>query len=80
MANKRIEQNIITVSAAENFGKWLKESMKKEHLSCERLAKIIGVERKSILNYINGKTSPRLDVVAMLFAYFDENEITIKIK
>ena len=79
MANKNIPQTIVTIAAADNFAAWLKACMKKEHLSCEKLARNIGYERKSILNYLNGKTSPRLDTVAVLFDYFGRTEITINL-
>lgn len=77
MANKNIVQTIVTINAAENFAGWLKERMKVEGLTCEKLASAIGVERKTILHYLNGQSSPRLDTLAVLFDYFGRTSIII---
>ena len=79
MANHNIPQTVATIAAADNFGEWLQERMKAEHVTCERLAQAIGVERKAILNYIHGNTSPRLDTIAAIFSYFGEYRIDIEI-
>ena len=76
MANKSV-QTKVTVAASDNFGAWLKASMKKEGISCQKLANAIGLERKTIQNYINNKHSPRLDTLAVLFDYFGRTEISI---
>lgn len=79
MANHNIPQTVVTIAAADNFGKWLQERMKAEHVTCGKLAQAIGVERKAILNYIHGNTSPRLDTLAVIFDYFGRTSISIEI-
>ena len=79
MANHNIPQTVVTIAAADNFGEWLQERMKAEHITCEKLAQAIGIERKAILNYIHGKTSPRLDTLAVIFDYFGKTSINIEL-
>ncbi len=80
MANHNIPQTVVTIAASDNFGKWLLERMKAENVTCGKLAQAIGVERKAILNYIHGNTSPRLDTLAVIFDYFGRTSINIELK
>ena len=77
--NKSVTPTVQTIAAADNFADWLKAEMKKNHVSCVKLGKAIGYERKSILAWSNAKASPKLDAVAAIFAYFGKDSIEIKI-
>ena len=77
--NKSITPTVATVAAADNFADWLKTEMKKSGVSCAQLAHAIGYERKAIISYLAGKTSPRLDTLAAIFSYFGEYRISIEI-
>lgn len=79
MANKSITPTVATVSAAYNFADWLREKMTEKRITCAQLAHAIGYERKAIISYLAGKTSPRLDTLAAIFSYFGEYRITIEI-
>ena len=80
MANKSIKlSSVATVSAADNFADWLREKMTERRVSCVQLAQAIGYERKAILSYLSGKSSPKLDTLAAIFSYFGENRISIEI-
>ena len=39
----------------------------------------VGLERKSIVKYKLGQSSPKLDVMAAIFAYFGESTIHISL-
>ena len=45
----------------------------------KKLAAAIGIERKSLIGYAQGRVSPKLDVVAKVMAYYGEKEIRIPI-
>ena len=77
--NKRIEPNKATINANKFFAAWLRIAMEKNHISCEKLAKAIGLERKAILSYLNCQTSPKLETVAAIYAYFNCERIFIPI-
>ena len=79
MSNKSILPTVQTIAAADNFAEWLREKMTERHLSAEQVAHAIGYERKAILSYLNCKSSPKLNTIAALFAYFGEYRITIEI-
>ena len=78
--NKRIEPTRATVYASEFFATWLRVSMQENGVSCAKLARAIGLERKAILSYLNGQTSPKLEAVAAIFNYFGADRISIPIK
>lgn len=77
--NKSIAPTVYTIAAADNFADWLRDEMKKNRVSCAQLANLIGYERKAIVAWTGAKTSPRLDAVAALFAYFGKDRIEIEI-
>ena len=79
MANKSITPTVATVAAAYNFADWLREKMTEKRITCAQLARAIGYERKAIMSYLSGKSSPKLDTLAEIFAYFGENRISIEI-
>ena len=79
MANKSITPTVATVAAAYNFADWLREKMTEKRITCAQLAHAIGYERKTIMSYLAGKSSPRLDTLAAIFSYFGEYRITIEI-
>ena len=79
MANRSILPTIRTVSALQNFSDWLREKLKETNTSEMTLAAEIGIERKSIVAYINRQRYPKLDVLAAIFAYFGEDRISIEI-
>lgn len=77
--NKNATATVNTIAAADNFAEWLRDEMKKHRVTCDQLARAIGYERKSIVNWTGCKSVPRLDAVAAIFAYFDKNRIEIEI-
>ena len=79
MSNKSITPTIATVSAADNFADWLRSKMDEKGVTCAQLATALGYERKAIMAYRTCQTSPKLDTLAAIFAYFGENRITIEI-
>lgn len=79
MANRSILPTVRTVSALQNFSDWLREKLSDTHTSETELASAIGIERKSIVAYINRQRYPKLDVLAAIFAYFGEDRINIEI-
>ena len=79
MANKVITPTIHTINALNNFGDWLTKKMKETHTSDEKLAKVVGLNRKTILRYRHSQGTPKLDTVAAIFAYFEEPAIHISL-
>lgn len=77
--NNKATQTVQTIAVADNFADWLRTEMKKHHVSCAQLAQAIGYERKSIVAWMGCKTSPRLDAIAAIFAFFDKRRIEIEI-
>lgn len=76
--NRLTPQTINTVNAATYFGEYLRSKCISKRKTKE-LAEAIGIERKSIIAYAQGKTSPKLDIVAKVYAYYGESEIRIPI-
>lgn len=77
--NRSIEPTIHTIRALDNFSSWLLQKLEETGMSHGELAREIGVSRKTILGYCNRHCYPRLDVMAEIYAYFDENWIQIPI-
>ena len=77
--NKNAPQTVQTIAAADNFADWLRTELKNNHISMTQLANAIGYERKAVISWAGGKTSPRLDAIALVFAYFGKNRIEIEI-
>ena len=72
--NRVITPTVHTVNATRNFSSWLTEKMAET-----KLAEHVGLERKSIIKYRLGQSSPKLDVMAAIFAYFGESTIHISL-
>ena len=77
--NRVITPTVHTVNATKNFSAWLTEKMQETGITDRRLAEHIGLERKSIIKYRLGQSSPKLDVMAAIFAYFGESAIHISL-
>ena len=77
--NKSISPTVHTVNATKNFCTWLTEKMAETNTSETKLAEHVGLERKSICKYKLGQSSPKLDVMAAIFAYFGESTIHISL-
>lgn len=77
--NRVITPTVHTVNATKNFSTWLTEKMAETKTSDATLAQYVGLERKSILKYRNGQSSPKLNVMAAIFAYFGESTIHISL-
>ena len=77
--NRVITPTVHTVNATENFSAWLTEKMKETGTTDRRLAEHVGLERKTILKYRRGQLSPKLNVMAAIFAYFGETTIHISL-
>lgn len=77
MANKSITQTICTIRAQDNFADWLKQKMEESDTSPAELAQAIGLNKRSIEAYLRKDRYPKLDVLAEIYAYFDENWIQI---
>ena len=76
--NRTTPQTINSVKAAEWFSEYLKEKCISKR-ETKKLAAAIGIERKSLIGYAQGRVSPKLDIVAKVMAYYGEKEIRIPI-
>lgn len=79
MANRISEQTIESDIAIVNFSDWLKQKRREKRESQAELATAIDLERKSICAYEAGVCTPKLDVLAKLYAHYGENEINIRL-
>ena len=79
MANRITTPTIHTINASKNFGTWLTEKMKETHTTDDKLADYVDMDRKTILRYRHNEGTPRLDLVAKIFAYFGESSIHISL-
>ena len=77
--NRVITPTVHTVNATRNFSSWLTEKMTETNTSETKLAEHVGLERKSIIKYKLGQSSPKLDVMAAIFAYFGETSIHVSL-
>ena len=77
--NRVITPTVHTVNATRNFSSWLTEKMAETNTSETKLAEHVGLERKSIIKYRLGQSSPKLDVMAAIFAYFGETSIHVSL-
>lgn len=77
--NRVVTPTVNTVNATENFSAWLTEKMAETKTSEAKLAEHVGLERKSIIKYKLGQISPKLDVMAAIFAYFGETSIHVSL-
>lgn len=75
--NKNILPNRQTASATMYFSDWLCEQMEKNNVNAVALARYVGCDRKTIYEYCAGRRYPKLDVLAKIYAYFDERTIII---
>ena len=66
--------------ASEKFAEWLRTQRIAKKESQELLANSLDVDRKAIMSYESGRSTPRLDVLAKLYAHFGENEIRIPLR
>ena len=79
MSNRCIPSTIHTIRALDNFSAWLIKKMEEADITCEELAKEIGCERKSVQRWRSKASYPRLDQLAAVYHYFDEDWIQIPI-
>lgn len=77
--NRVITPTVHTVNATKNFSARLTEKMAETNTSETKLAEHVGLERKSIIKYRLGQSSPKLDVMAAIFAYFGETSIHVSL-
>lgn len=77
--NRVITPTVHTINATKNFSAWLTEKMAETKTSEAKLAEHVGLERKSIIKYKLGQSSPKLDVMAAIFAYFGETSIHVSL-
>ena len=69
-----------SVTAVTNFSYWLADRMEKNNISAVKLGSYLGIERKTFYAWCSGSRVPRLDVLAKIFFFFDEEEIKVSIK
>lgn len=79
MAGRCIPQNIITTTAHVSFTEYLERKLKETNTSARKLARDIGVSKTSLYEYLKGYRYPKLDMLAMIFSYFGDDEIRISI-
>lgn len=77
MANRCIPQNIITTTAHINFSEYLKRKLEETHTPIRKLSRDVGIGKTSIYEYLYGYRYPKLDMLAMIFSYFGDDEIRI---
>ena len=75
--NRVITPTVHTVNATKNFSAWLTEKMAETKTSEAKLAEHVGLERKSIIKYKLGQSSPKLDVMVMIYDFFDEDAVYV---
>lgn len=80
MANRLPIITSTTELAQSRFSKYLREKLEESDISMRQFARAIGVGKSSISAYINGIAYPRLDTLALIYAYFGEEEIKISVK
>ena len=51
--------------------------MKQFDVTDASLAQYVGLERKSILKYRNGQSFPKLDLLIMIYDFFEEDAVHI---
>lgn len=73
-------QTIESVCADANFAKWLEYMMKSNKVTEQQLAKAIGFERKSVIYWLQGYRSPRIETVAKICHFFGQEYIYICLK
>ena len=77
--NRTILSTIHTINALNNFSSWLIEKMDSTGTTCEKLAKEIGCERKTVQRWRTKACYPHLDQLAAVYHYFGEKRIQIPI-
>ena len=77
MYGKCIDINTKTANALHNFALWLSDHMIESDTTDAELAQYVGVERKTVFAWRNGRRFPKLDQLVMVFDYFDENWVQI---
>lgn len=81
--NHSITPTTATAAASLWFAEYLQEKLgglrcgNHPDESAVKLAKAIGIERKSLYAYAHCERSPRLDIVAKVLEYYGETEIAI---
>lgn len=79
MANHRPTPPQSNIAASVWFMEYLQKKVIDER-EAVKLADAIEMERKSIYVYAYGKSSPKLETVAKILAYYGETEIKIPLK
>lgn len=69
--NHAQEQTRESVEASYWFGNYLREKCL-DRGQAAKLGKAIGLDRKQIYKYASGETSPKLDTVAKILAYYGD--------
>ena len=77
--NKNITPSASSVAASLWFAEYLQKKLEEDPGSAPKLARAIGMERKSIYDYALLRRSPKLEVVAKILAFYGETEIRIPI-
>jgi hypothetical protein len=77
--NKNVEPSASSIRASVWFAEYLQKKLEENPRSAPKLAKAIGMERKSIYDFALLKRSPKLEIVAKILAYYGEEEINIPI-
>jgi transcriptional regulator with XRE-family HTH domain len=55
----------------DNFAVDLRSALRREGLSVKRAAKVFGISRQGLHNYLSGKRTPRGEVMSRLVAFLD---------
>lgn len=77
--NKVTTPSSASVMASVWFAEYLQKKLEEDPRSAPKLAKAIGMERKSIYDFALLRRSPKLEIVAKILAYYGEEEINIPI-
>ena len=75
--NKNITPSSSSVAAAHWFAEYLQNKLAEDPGSAPKLARAIGMERKSIYDFALLRRSPKLEIVAKILSYYGEEEIRI---
>ena len=77
--NQKITPSASSVAASLWFAEYLQKKLEEDPGSAPKLAKAIGMERKSIYDFALLRRSPKLEIVVKILAYYGEDEIRIPI-
>ena len=75
--NKKVTPSASSSRASLWFAEYLQNKLAEDPGRAPKLARAIGMERKSIYDFALLRRSPKLEIVAKILSYYGEEEIRI---